>query len=74
MKIKKIYEESSYEEELQLRISDLIRSEIIIESVPYSDGDQQISYESIERAAKAIIEELKEDGLVEFLKYKKYNL
>lgn len=81
MKIQKFNEEKtfSYEEELAMSISDLIFNNTRIEPVPYTSNEDksynyQISSESVEYVTKIIINELKEDGLMEFLEYKKYNL
>jgi len=77
MKIKKFNEKfnpyNSLEEELESHIRDIISYELELRQVKYSD-DYEISSDSMDIAAKKIIEYLKSRGLDLALDADKYNL
>ena len=75
MKINKFNEENinPLEQELELRIYTIMSYEIEMRQVKYSD-DYEISDESMEIAAKKIVEYLKSRGLMYALDAEKYNL
>ena len=77
MKIKKFNEKfnpyNSPEEELEFNIRDIIQNEVETRHVKYSD-DIEVSYDSIEKAAKKIIDYLKSRGLANALEIEKFNI
>lgn len=74
MKVKKVYEDCTAEDELVLRIYDIFTSEVGIRPVKYSD-DYEIDYEAVEKASKQIVEYLKKEyNLQVHLDAKKYNI
>lgn len=78
MKIKKFNEKinpyNSFEEEVESHIRDIISNEIEMSPVPYTDGDYEISYDSMDKASKKIMDYLKANGLTYALDSSKYNL
>lgn len=59
------------EETLRQRLYDIISNEVCIESVPYSDwcnkcnnAPKQLEYETVEKAAKKIVEFLNKEKLI----------
>lgn len=75
MKIRKFNENNSLLlTALENEIFDIIKNEIEMETVPYTNDEQTISFSSIENASKGIIEYLKTKGLLLCLDANKYNL
>jgi hypothetical protein len=77
MKIDKFNENvddrSENEKKLEVIFIEILQSELEMESVPYTD-DEIISYNSMKKASKEIIEYLKTKGLLLCLDAEKYNL
>lgn len=77
MKILRFNEEfypyASIEEELESNIRDIIGNEVETRQAKYSD-DIEISSDSIDVAAKKIIDYLKSKGLADALILKKFNV
>lgn len=66
-------DENEYPEELdnnfsdlEYKIRDIIEGELFLRDVPYSrvDGDKEVAPESLDEAAKRVIELLKKEGLI----------
>ena len=78
MKIKRFNDNfnpyNSFEEEVESHIRDIISIEIEMSPVPYTDGDYEISSDSMDIAAKKIMDYLKANGLTNALDSSKYNL
>jgi hypothetical protein len=64
--IKKFNENLVHDQDLQNEIEDIISSEVYLRDVPYSlqDGDMEKDPDSVTDAAKAIVNMLKERGLI----------
>ena len=77
MRVKKFNEKfnpyNSTEEELEANIRDIIESELETQQVRYSD-DIEISSDSIDTAAKKVMEYLKSRGLSFALDVEKFNI
>ena len=54
------------ESDLEYKIRDIIEGELFLRDVPYSrvDGDKEVAPESLDEAAKRVIELLKKEGLI----------
>ena len=68
MKIKKFNESSNYipanEDDLKFFISDIISGEVDMRQVQYGEPDEmELDYNSIDKAAKNIVKELKRIGV-----------
>lgn len=77
MKIERFNEDHEFDvklNDLNNKIYSIISNELSIESVSYSDGDVQISYDSVRDACDKIISYFGAESLLSAIDTKKFNI